>query len=260
MDKPMNIKLKPLTVEDYLGRKHVRGVYASQEVFQVDMLNRALVELCKERRAEKVVTFMKDLWVDTQKPPFPHKDHIAITFDEPTERAYEACVQAYHPVVALSLLRLARIEQLHVGFIEMFASKFGPETLEHARGIVGEYVADNLKIGMYVNGTPVEDTMRGIFQLTGKDILKERPEIDWYFGEFLNTPYAVQADLIFPAQLILAKCYAVRDLERLMSRKLMKDGEPSIIMEIITKLESLRYEYLFRQTQWAFIELSGFTN
>lgn len=250
----MKITLQPLKVEDWLGRKFVRGLYVTQEMFQTDMLNRILVELCAEGETGRVRGFMHHMREDARCSPL-YDEAPKLDFDGPTLRAFEACVQAGHPVLALSLLRLARTENL---IIALCHDKFGRGMGEEMQVVKAEHMDGDLKVGLHVGGKPV-GRMSRVFKLTGKQLLAETPMADWSC-EFLTIPYAVEAGLLLPARVILAKCHAVRALEKLYSDKMLKDGYVSFSIELSDRLEAWRYEHLFRQTQFACIELAGFIN
>lgn len=252
----MKITLRPLATDDWLGRKHVRGVYASQEVFQADLLNRALIELHEQRGHEpkRTKALLWYMWEDAQTNPLPHGDKLE--FDRLAHDAFAECVSANHTVAALSLLRQVRMEQVMLAHLR---HNFGRDLGEKAQAIVDGYHDQKLKVGMHVNGVPAEEG-HWIYAMTGEELLEHTPDIYWYFNEFLNVPYMVDAKLLRPARLIVATSYSMKELERLRSDTMLPLHLFAVSTQFNHEIEDWRSQYLMRQTQMIFIELTGYAN
>lgn len=252
----MKIDFRPLDVDDWLGRKHVRGVYVSQEVFQTDLLNRALVALHEQRGHDQKRT--KDLlwylWEDAQTNPMPYGEKL--DFGTQGHNTFVDCVRKNHTVAALSLLRQLRMEQVLLAHLR---HNFGRDVGEKAQAIADGYRDPKLKVGMHINGVPAEEG-HWIFRMTGEELLAHTPDIYWYFNEFLNVPYMVDADLLGPARLIVATSYSMKELERLRSDTMLPLHLFAVSTQFNHEIEDWRSAYLMRQTQMIFIELTGYTN
>lgn len=173
------------------------------------------------------------------------------------KRAVEDALSAHNSIVALSLLRLVRAEQL---MIEAMSGPF-PDMADKAQEIIKGYVFPGLELGLYVGGELIADTCVKVFQASGEKLLEQTPDYDWSFNEFLVLPYAVESGLLYAAQMIVAKSYSLKALQQMYLDCMLRESDSHIkYRDAADLMESKRYAYLDRQIQTTFIYLTGFAN
>lgn len=251
----MQYTQQPMKVEDFLGRKHVRGVFVDQSLFEMDMLNRVLVQLFLQRPV-KASSHLMDDWLQKAQENPSGRNCRPLLLDDKTQEAYEACCAGSNTIAAASLLRVARMEQV---FLHLFSVNFCRDMHDEAMKISQSHIADNFTVAMHVNGKPVEGGRR-IFELSGEEVLAEKPDAYWYDAEYLNLPYVIENGLTLVGQVIIAKSCAVKRLKELLEFKILKDGHMEYGDQMMGQVENLRHAYLRWQISSAFIRLSGYRN
>lgn len=252
----MKYTQQSLAIENSLTKPHIRGIDVTQYLFEADMLNRALFQLSQQSSQNYQTSLLEDCYFKAQEAIRPNK---TFQWDPKTLAAYSQCLESANTIAGVSLLRIARLERILLGELEHYFKR-DSDVFQKALTIERDHHSSEFALNNYIGNHSDFEKSRKIYALSGAEILAEKPNNFASFSEYLNLPYIVENKLLSVAHLIIAKSYAVRDLEKLVSQTFSEDGYSAFSHEIFTHIEKWRYDYLLWQKSATFVRLTGSSN
>ncbi|RYG59368.1 MAG: hypothetical protein EON60_10655 [Alphaproteobacteria bacterium] len=242
---------QPLKVDSIGNAVLVNGALLHEDMYRMDMLNRALADFCNANAAYRVRQLMAWMYNDTLvRMMVPSTERVPVVT---LKNTYECCLAEADPLAGFALLRSASMVNVLVELVYRYC---GNDTGEDARAMVLNHLPERLLVKLDV-GSQMR-TMLAI-NMTASDfdkVVMPQPPSGILYEERCMW-YAAELGLLPVAASLLADCLLMGGLAHMLHDKLTKDGRWHAKEEVDYIYTTWRRDLLARQMQAMLVKMTG---
>lgn len=240
---------EPLKLDNIGNAVVVNGALLHEDMYRLDMLNRALADFCNANADYRVKHLMTWMYNDTLKQmlrPSTELNQLMMR-----RARYDSCHVAADPIAGFALLRSASMVNLLQELVRLYC---GDREAGKAMHMVNGHRPDALQVvrkeGWPESVVVVDDL--GAAHYEQMTLPRVEP-----LSEARSMWYAAECGLLPAAASLCADCFLLHSLFELMNKKLTKDGRWQALEEVRTRIATWQRNLLERQMQATLVMITG---